>query len=201
MDRKDVQEELMPADILLPSLDSALEESFQLLNRPHPECNLKNIIEGLRTVLGKFKGKTYLEILFLEGINTDRKNLLALASVIKTLKLDSIQLNTAVRPGTEKSALPLDINRLKEIRQFFGPKAEIIAAPKVQAEKTETDAEKKILSLIKRRPCTVEDINRSLGIPVPGVVKIIYSLLEGGKIVKEEQGTDIFYTTAIRDDN
>jgi len=201
MDNKDVQEELMPADILLPSLDSALKESFQFINRPHPGCDLKKIIDGLHTVLSKFQGKVYLEVLFLEGINTDRKNLLALASVIETLDFDTIQLNTAVRPGTEKDAHPLDISKLEDIRQFFGPKAEIIAAPKVQSGKTETDAEKKILSLIQRRPCTVEDINRSLGIPVPGIVKIIYSLLDEDRIVKEEHGKDIFYTAAARDKN
>lgn len=199
MDRKDVQEELMPADMLLPSIDSALNESFQIINRPHPGCNLNNIIEGLHTVLNKFNGNVYLEILFLDGINTDRKNLLALASVIKTLKFDSIQLNTAVRPGTEKDARPLEIEKLMKIRRFFGPRAEIIAAPEIKAGKSETDAEKKILSLIQRRPCTVEDINRSLGIPVPGVVKIIYSLLDGNRIVKEDHGTDTFYTAAARD--
>lgn len=200
MGDEEVRDELMAADSVLPSLDSAIEDTFQRINRPHPDCRLESIMDGLRRFIEEFKGKVFFEILFIEGMNTDGENLAALGAFLEGLDVESIQINTAVRPGTEKTALPLGVERLEEIKRFLGPKSEIIAAPRIHAGKCETGAEKKIITLLKRRPCTAEDISGSLGIPVPGVVKIAYGLLEKGLIIEEEHGETTFYTAVSRED-
>ena len=96
----DVREELWRADIVLPSLDAALAGPFRRMNRPHPEITLARIMEGLGEFLDGYEGKVLFEILFLDGYNTDDEDLLALSSFIKQHRIDSIQLNTAIRPGT-----------------------------------------------------------------------------------------------------
>jgi sugar-specific transcriptional regulator TrmB len=55
-----------------------------------------------------------------------------------------------------------------------------------------------IISLLKRRPCTAEDIHRALGIPVPAVVKIIARLIGAGILEASEHDDRTYYTTHER---
>jgi len=199
-DQPQIREELMAADVILPSLDSALEETFQAINRPHPQCDLKGIMRGLELFTGGFRGRVFFEILFVPGMNDDDENLRALGSFLEKIKVESVQLNTAVRPGTEKDIRPLSLDDLKRIKDILGPPSEIIAAVESRAQKPETEVESKVLSMIRRRPCTAEDMSRSLGIPVPGIVKIVDSLLRRDEILKEHHGDDVFYTASSRAD-
>ena len=59
----DVRKELYETDIVLPSLDTALEETFLRINRPHPACSLEDIIRGLEEFCRNFTGRVLLEIL------------------------------------------------------------------------------------------------------------------------------------------
>jgi hypothetical protein len=84
--------------------------------------------------------------------------------------------------------------------ELFGSRCEIVAGTHATRLSHEDRAlEEKILSLIGRRPCTAEDIHRSLGLPVPAVLKLL-DLLEGeDKVVSEQHGGDTFFTAAARD--
>ncbi|MCK4236838.1 MAG: radical SAM protein [Candidatus Krumholzibacteria bacterium] len=196
----DVREEMLTADIVLPSLDTAIEETFELINRPHEECSLEGIIDGLKNFLMRFGGRVLFEILLVDGFNTDERNLLALRDTLGRFRLDSIQLNTAVRPGTEKDIGPLDTESLGKIRALFGAGCEIVAgASTARLTQEDRGVTEKIIGLLERRPCTAEDIHRSLGIPVPGVVKIISALSEEGRVISETHGEKTFYTATKRD--
>ena len=88
-------------------------------------------------------------------------------SVIEKIEPDRVQLNTPVRPPAEDFAFPLTLAQLEEIRERLGDKAEIIsefAAPLGEELNSVKDTE--ILNLIKRRPCTTEDISKALGLRI-----------------------------------
>ncbi|MBN1163693.1 MAG: radical SAM protein [Candidatus Krumholzibacteriota bacterium] len=197
LDRPDVREELARADIVLPSLDTALPESFRRLNRPHPRCDIQRLIRGLEDFISGYKGRVYLEVLLVKGYNTDARNLRALKSVISRWKVDSVQLNTAVRPGTVKGIHPLHDKEMEKIRDFFGPRYEIIARSSTRATHEDRDLAENILSMIERRPCTVEDIHLSLGIPRLAVIKLLARLAEDESVIEERQGDSIFYRKQV----
>ena len=198
--RPEVREELLEADIVLPSLDTADEETFQRLNRPHPMCNLDSIIEGLERFLTRFEGTVLFEILFLESVNTDDANLEKLGDMLSRFRTDSIQINTAVRPGTVPGIKPVAQEKLQRIAARFGPKAEVITGAHVEPPGQEDRAiEEKILSLLKRRPCTARDVSDSLGIPLPGTAKVIGRLLESGLIREDLHDQNRFYTSVERE--
>ncbi len=192
----EVREELYPADYVLPSLDSALQESFEKINRPHPSCRIDSIIAGLAEFAGKYEGRLFLEILLLEGYNTDDVNLDALRRAVEAVSPDSIQLNTAVRPGTVRRIVPLDGNEMERLRRSFGPRCEIIADTHPHRSREDKAVEEKILSMIERRPCTVDDISLSLGVPIPGAVKMLDSLSRAGIVTCRIQGGKRFYIGA-----
>lgn len=200
--RSDVREELLEADIVLPSLDTTLDGTFRLLNRPHEECDLPSIMKGLETFLERFRGKALFEILLLEGFNADDENLSGLREITRRLRLDSIQINTAVRPGTEKDIEPLDRAALERIAAGFGPRAEVIAGARGKAAGREDHAiRERIIALLRRRPCTSADIGGALGIPAPETAKMIDLLVREGTVSAERHGEGLFYTTVEKEED
>ena len=198
MDSAAVRGELQHADTVLPSLDTALESTFQEINRPHERCNLHGIIEGLERFTAEFAGKVLLEILLIDGFNTDRENLTALRDAVKRLRIDSVQLNTAVRPGTERTVVPLDARILERAGKIIAPRCEIITDATVKTDMEDRAVRDQIIALVARRPCTAEDLHRALGVPMPGMVKILSRLADEGRIAPRVQGDRTFYVATER---
>jgi wyosine [tRNA(Phe)-imidazoG37] synthetase (radical SAM superfamily) len=194
----EVREELGRADIVLPSLDSALAGPFMRMNRPHRSITLDRMIEGLGTFLDEYRGKVLFEILLLEGYNTGDDDLEALAAFIGKHRVDSIQLNTAVRPGTEEGITALSPKRLEDICGSFGPACEIVASVGTRASHEEFASADRILSMIERRPCTAEDIHRALGVPIQGVVKLLGIMIGNDSVRQDTHDGENFYTAIER---
>jgi len=202
---KEVREELYFADVILPSLDAALERSFKLINRPHSSIKLEDIIKGLIELGKEIKSvsidrQIWLEIFIVEGINTDDENISALKKACIDINPDRIQLNTLDRPGAESWVKPASKSTLEMIKQKLDlPNVEIISKFKHRDEikHYRVDVESAILELVERRPSTLFDISEILGIPVEEARKYM-EILEHEKriypkIVYGENGNSIFY--------
>jgi wyosine [tRNA(Phe)-imidazoG37] synthetase (radical SAM superfamily) len=180
---EEVRDDLMEADIVLPSLDAVTPFIFDHINRPHPSLRIEEIISGLVQFRKQFRGQIWLEILFCRGINDDKEEIGKLKKVIERIQPDRVQLNTSVRPPVEEFAFPLTLNQLEEIRERMGGKAEIVPDfPKPFDEEFDSVKDTEILNLIKRRPCTAEDVSNALGLHLDEVVKYLEKLLEEGVV-------------------
>jgi wyosine [tRNA(Phe)-imidazoG37] synthetase (radical SAM superfamily) len=180
---EEVGNALLAADLVLPSLDAVTPFIFEAINRPHPSLRAEDIISGLVQFRKKFLGQIWLEILFCRGINDDKEEIGKLKEAVEKMQPDRVQLNTAARPPAEEFAYPLTPERLEEIRNLFGNNAEVVldfAAP--MGDGLESDKDGEILNLIKRRPCTAEDISRALGLHLDEVVKDLSRLARKGVI-------------------
>lgn len=195
---KEVREELALADIVVPSLDAVVEEAFRRINRPHPSIALDEMTGGLRAFTEEFDGEIRLEILLVDGYNTSRAELEALRDFLSGLEVDSIELNTAVRPGTEESASPVPRGRLEEICRLFGDRCEVVAGVSVRASHEDEAAGAHILSMIERRPCTAADISAALGIPVQSLVKTMDSMRAEGLVRATLKDGLTWYTASDR---
>ncbi len=187
-----VREELMHADLLVPSLDAATQKTFERINRPFSGIRINGIIEGLARFREKFKGKIWLEIMLVKGVNDSPEDLAELKKAIKKIKPDKVQLNTVVRPPSEDYAKPLSPERLQVIASILG--AEVIAGFKrrdIAAYKGEK--EELISGLLKRRPCTIRDISSALGIHENEVLKYIEVLVGEEKVTKERLGRKEYF--------
>jgi wyosine [tRNA(Phe)-imidazoG37] synthetase (radical SAM superfamily) len=181
--RKAVREALSAADLVIPSLDAATQEVFERVNRPHPSLKIHRIIEGLKKFRQEFKGKIWLEVLLVKGVNDSPPHLLKLKEAIAGINPDRIQLNTVVRPPAEVSAQPLSPNALEKIRKFLGKRAEVIAEfDKIQHLPSSLNLQDAILSLVKRRPVTLSDMSLSLGKHKNELIKYIDYLLKKNKL-------------------
>lgn len=117
---------LLSVDLILPSLDAVIPGIFEKIDRPAPDIKLNEIIEGLIKLRQEFKGKIWLEVMLVRGINDDLEQIKALKVVIDKINPDKIQLNSPVRQPAEKDVLPVAPKKLEEFKAILGDKCEII---------------------------------------------------------------------------
>ncbi|MFK4786142.1 radical SAM protein [Fusobacterium sp. MFO224] len=98
---KNVSQELLNADFVLPSLDAYNEELYKKIDRPHGNINFKKEIEGLINFSNIYKGNLWLEIMLIDNINCDKKSISNFKKLLKKIKYDRLYLNTPVRPPAE----------------------------------------------------------------------------------------------------
>ena len=191
-----VRSELDGADVVLPSLDAATQETFQKINRPVAGLNVQDYIEGLVAFRNGFSGQVWLEVFILPGYNDHDAELEALRQAILKIRPDRVQLNTLDRPGTVKGLRPAGRESLQEIlEQWALPDVEIISAParRKDIRSYREDTETAILETIARRPCTVGDLAGILGLHISVVNKYLDVLEAEGKIRSVEQERGLFY--------
>ena len=192
----EVREELMQADLVLPSLDAATQSAFQKINRPVRNFSVDRYIKGLEDFCREFGGEIWMEVLILPGYNDDNENLSAIKEVLQKINPHRIQLNTLDRPGTVKGLRAATTAELNGISKEWGLKqVEIIAPPEDRQKKKSyhTDIESVILETISRRPCTLGDLEKILGMLINEINKYLGAMEETGKIETVEQDRGTFY--------
>lgn len=189
-----VRAALREADIVCPSLDAHDEASFRRVNRPHPGLDFARLLEGLRAFRREFAGKLWLEVMLLAGLTATEEAAGRLAESARSVELDRIQLNTATRPPADPAARPADRETLERLAPRFGPKAEVIAA---RGPSTETPAHaarcEDVLAMLRRRPCTINDVASGLSIHRNEAVKYVDALLSEGRLRAERTGGEVYY--------
>jgi wyosine [tRNA(Phe)-imidazoG37] synthetase (radical SAM superfamily) len=209
----DVFSAFLEADIVLPSIDSVLEEGFKKLNRPHPDLDLSGMLSSLLEFRKAFKGLIWLEIFICPGLNDSDEELSALSDYVKKLRPDRVQINTLDRPGTEAWVKPLDAEGFKRVLSFFeGMEVETISrsliknmdskdSKEAQNSKDSSgskDSEELLLSTLKRRPLTKKDILVLSGWTESKAGEWIESSLAKGILIQSEAATgDVFFSLNI----
>ncbi|TKJ45799.1 radical SAM protein [Candidatus Aerophobetes bacterium Ae_b3b] len=192
--RPRIREDLMEADLVIPSLDTVTQEIFEMVNRPHPSLKIEKVITGIDSFSQEFNGKVWLEIMVVKGINDSLEEIEKAAQVIKQMNLEKIQLNTVVRPPAEEFARPLTREDLNNIKTVLGKKCEIIAEFKRATQKAyKRDVEKSILSMVKRRPVTLVDISHSLGLHRNEIIKYVETLEKKHQVKTEVHSGERYY--------
>uniref|UniRef100_UPI0034E227F5 radical SAM protein n=1 Tax=Methanothrix sp. TaxID=90426 RepID=UPI0034E227F5 len=180
-----VREEVAQADLVLPSLDAATQETFERINRPAAGLRIDDIIEGLRAFRSEFGGEIWLEVMLVRGINEIDAPMIARAA--EEIEPDRIQLNTVVRPPAEP-VLPLSRDEmLRMLRIFKG--AELIPD---WDWRVPDDAEERIAELL-HEPMTLEDLQSESGLRYEDAVKYLKILEDDGRIARSVREGKIYF--------
>ncbi len=194
--REEVRRRILKADIIMPTLSSVFEGTFNAIHRPHSDLRLCNIIEGLRLLREEYDGNLHLEVVLLKGLNDSEQEIEGLREVLDQINPDKVQLNTVVRPPADSRALSLDRQRLEEIETFLGEKAEIIAdispGRKQQACGSITN---RVVEMAKRRPVREMDVASVLNIPANEAGRVLKGLAVKGVLRRETHGQEVFYVS------
>jgi wyosine [tRNA(Phe)-imidazoG37] synthetase (radical SAM superfamily) len=209
--RQDVRDDCSKADVVMPSLDAGDEQTFQKINRPNSVISIEKLISGLCEFRKEFTGRIWLEVFFVEGINTADEQIAKIKGAIELISPDKVHLNTAVRPTADLNITRLSAEKLRQIAGRLGPKSEVIAefssaSSGILSESKIEDLPghhvvinqrtQALLSMLKRRPCSLNDICSGLGINRNEAIKSISNLQNGGIIQVEEKGGTVFFKTS-----
>ncbi|MCP8304849.1 MAG: radical SAM protein [archaeon] len=208
--RKDVRMNLKKADLVVAKLDAPNQELFEAINRPAKNLTLYSIIEGLKCLRQEANNRLTLQIMLFRSLrnvdNINEKTIEELARLALTIKPDEVQINTPTRPPSEGYVLPLRDRRLNEISRKF---KEILAGVDVvtrisprppQAVEKRRVREEEILELLKRRPCRLGDLVKSLGGDEGSMRLLIDELIASNRITSVHFGEDVYYKVIVISD-
>jgi len=197
----EVQDALMGADLVLPSLDAGDDPLFQYVNRPHGELSFERMTDGIAAFTRRFSGKVWLEVFLLGGVTGIPAEVEKIAAIVRRIQPARVQLNSVSRPPAEEFALPLSINQMLALKDFFPGQVDII--PEIERDSAKVSAfaqarEVDILALLSRRPCTINDIAKGLGLHQNVVVKTLEHLRGDGKVIEERIGGSLYFRLGQR---
>jgi len=182
--REDVRADCAKANVVMPSLDAGDEQTFQRINRPNDVFSIEKLISGLCAFRKEFIGH----------INPDK-----------------VHLNTAVRPTADPNIVRLSAEKLHDIAYKLGPKCEVVAdfSPANSCKLNESKSEntlgfysainrkaEALLSMLKRRPCSLNDICAGLNVNRNEATKYIGYLQNRGVIQSELKDGIVFFKTS-----
>ena len=113
LNRRDVQEDLLPADFVVAKLDAGSQSVFETVNKPMDVIKFDAILEGIKNFRSIYKGKLALQIMF---IAENKKYAEKIAGLAKEIDPDEVQINTPLRPCGVK---PLSRIELETIEGYF----------------------------------------------------------------------------------
>jgi len=189
----EVRRELAAADVVLPSLDAARAETYLAINRPLPELSLESLLEGLISFRREYRGRIWLEVMLLKGINDTEAELALLRRAIQEIAPDKVQLNTAVRPVVAAAARPLDQAEMAAAAAFLGGRVEVIASFSREDMVAFPCQDEDLVEMLSRRPMTAPDLSKALGLPLVQVVARLKRLQDSGRISHNRYHDEEFY--------
>lgn len=192
----DLQQELLGADLVVPSLDAGSQQVFEKINRPYPGLCIDGIIDGLERFSKDYRGKVWVEVMLVKGVNDGEEELERISSALRRVRAEKIQLNTVERPPAEASASRLSVDQMERAKEHFDDRAELIASaglPGTSEESILIGGEggqptsptvkcRSVLDLLRRRPCVMADVASGLGISMSEASKLIGVLMDEGLI-------------------
>jgi wyosine [tRNA(Phe)-imidazoG37] synthetase (radical SAM superfamily) len=189
-----VRRELLAADVVIPSLDAGDRATFLAVNRPHRSLDFARMLEGLIAFRDEYAGQYWLEVFLLGGSSAVPAEVAKIAAHAKRIRPDKVQINTVTRPPAEGYALGVDRQRLTELATLFDPPAEIIADFRgVHAATEFAITRERVLEMISRRPCTLDDMVAGLAAHRNEIVKYLEELNAEGVLVETRTGGKLYF--------
>jgi wyosine [tRNA(Phe)-imidazoG37] synthetase (radical SAM superfamily) len=196
---EDVREDLMSADLVLPSLDAGDEKLFRYVNRPHEDISFERMVDGIVAFTERFPGKVWLEVFLLAGITGIPAEAEKIAAAARRIAPSRVQLNTVSRPPAEEYACAVSEKRMNALKSFFRGTVDIIGEYEEEDSRTLSLPDlrdEEVLALLGRRPCTCQDVAGGLGVHVAEAIKRLDALVVSGKLKTALEGGRVYYVIA-----
>jgi wyosine [tRNA(Phe)-imidazoG37] synthetase (radical SAM superfamily) len=196
--QEEVRRQLLNADVVIPSLDAGDASMFRVVNRPHAGIAFDQLLFGLAAFRDEFRGQYWLEVFLLAGHTGTQSEVRKLARHIERLKPDRIQLNTVSRPPSESFAFGVSPDRMGKLAAKFNPPAEVITSRRTRSAGGFHAGGEAIIEMLRRRPCTLEQIADGLGLHRSEVIKHLQELIAERVLTQSRVGRKLYYS-ATRD--
>lgn len=169
--RADVREELLPADVILPTVCAGTEVLYRRINRPLAELGYEQFIDGLVTFRNQYTGRLWVEVMLLQGVNDAESDLQDLAVVLRRIRPDEVHLNSPNRPPCEPWVKPVDAAALQRAQRILGDVAHVVMPATGEFDLSGfTNVVDAIVAVITRHPVSENELLSALDRWQPGHV-------------------------------
>jgi wyosine [tRNA(Phe)-imidazoG37] synthetase (radical SAM superfamily) len=196
--RRDVREEVAAADAVLPSLDAGSEALYRRINRPLPEPSLEAILGGLAAFRQDYRGRLWVEVMLIRGLNDDEESLGDLAAALRRIEPDEVHVSLPVRPPAEPWVEPPDEEGLMRATVVLGRAARLVHPIEGDFDLSgDVDLVDAVLDVVTRHPMREQELARSLHRWTPGGVSAaLAELLATGRIRTVMRLGQVFWCAA-----
>ncbi len=184
---------LLAADIVVPSLDAGSPGVFARINRPHESIDFETMVEGLVAFRREYAGQLWLEIFLVADLNDADEEIDRMVAIVERIHPDRVQLNTIARPPAVAGMHTLPPDRLSSIAACFTPSAEVVAEFAAPIDAKERGTLDDILAMIRRRPCTTDDVAQAFGLHRNEVLKFLEHLARDEAIDQRRSERKIYW--------
>jgi wyosine [tRNA(Phe)-imidazoG37] synthetase (radical SAM superfamily) len=166
-----VRHELAVADAVMPSLDAGTADLYRQINRPHPEVTFQRLVEGLAVFREEFRGKLWVEVMLVGGLNDGPQELKDIARVMHRIRPDAVHINLPTRPPVETWVQLPTNESLMQAMAILGNVAEVVHPAEGSFDLSGYDnIVDAVIGIITRHPMRQEELENTLSRWSPGMV-------------------------------
>ncbi|MEA4862534.1 MAG: radical SAM protein [Victivallaceae bacterium] len=199
----EVAREVACCDLVVPDLDASNSEEFELINHPVPGFTFERFVDGLRRFSHGFKGRIYLEMFLAEGVNDSDASLARFVEILRTLRIDRVQLNTLDRPGCDPQLKPVGADTMRRFIAAIEPVVPVEAVGRFRYRSEPLrdpmpadELSCRVVALAGRRQVTFEDIALAAEVDRELLRRVVDDLVGRGLLTCERGERGIFYQAA-----
>ncbi|MFT5660144.1 MAG: wyosine [tRNA(Phe)-imidazoG37] synthetase (radical SAM superfamily) [Sulfurimonas sp.] len=176
---------LLKLDQVKLSLDAISPDIFKKIDRPHESIKIAEVVSRVKEFSKIYKGKLFIEILFVHGLNDTKEEMQKLNEVLLEIDAERIDLGTIDRPPAYP-VMGISYKELFEASHEFDKSLPIHIASRIHAEPNNAYySDEDILNTLDKRPLTQDDINLLLD---NDSIDRLTLLIEKHKVVKKIVG-------------
>ncbi|TLU82892.1 MAG: radical SAM protein [Chlorobium sp.] len=159
----EVREELLEADAVLPSLNAGSEALHDRIGRPAPGLTFRRHIEGLAAFRKEYKGRLWIEVMLLGGINDSDEALQDIADVLKEINPDMVHLVLPTRPAPEQEVHLPSEERIERAITILSQVAAVVHPAKGIMDLTGSpDLLQAVTAIVSRHPVQQRELQKAV---------------------------------------
>lgn len=182
----EVRDELLEADAVLPSLNAGSAKLFERIDRPAPGLTYERHIEGLVEFRKVYRGKLWVEVMLIAGVNDSSEALQDIAVALEKIKPHIVHLVLPTRPSTELDVAIPSSEGIARARLILSRVAKVVHPAKGSMNlKNTADIIKTVAAITRRHPLQERELRHALDELIPDepdqVERMIEQLLGSGR--------------------
>lgn len=180
----EVRQELLSTNAVLPSLDAGSQKLYRRINRPYPAVTFERLLEGLIAFSQEYRGKLWIEVMLVKGLNDTEQALQDIARQLEKIKPDAVHINLPTRPPVETWVEPPDQEGLMRAMAILGNIATVVSPYEGIFDLSGSDdLVDSIVGIITRHPISQDELERALDRWSPGNERqVMMELEQSGRV-------------------
>lgn len=161
--RADVRQELLAADVVMPTVSAGTAELYRRIHRPHPDAGFEQLIDGLCAFRAEYTGQLWVEVMLIRNVNDSEIALRDLERVLRRIQPDQVHIVLPDRPPAEPWVQPADSEGLLRAEALLGPVAHIVHPFSNGVHASDyASPDEAIVSIVTRHPMSLAQLIATL---------------------------------------